>query len=206
MGGGSGRRCRRRLQEGPEAGVGPGLHALRLAERRGAAKVDWSRAAVESSFVRARGGGETTGPSPGDRRKKGSRHVVGVDGDGIPRAATVSAAHAPDVTQRAGVVDAIPDVKGKPGRSRRRPDELYGDRGFDSEPHRAKRRRRGVKPKLARRKTEPGSGLGKVRWVVERFFSWRHRFGRRRVRTDKSEGIHDAFLKLACAEICLSFL
>jgi transposase len=103
-------------------------------------------------------------------------------------------------------VDAIPDVKGKPGRPRRRPDELYGDRGFDSAPHREELRRRGIKPKLARRKTEHGSGLGKVRWVVERFFSWLHRFGRLRVRTDKSEGMHDAFLKLACAEICLSFL
>lgn len=93
--------------------------------------------------MRARGGGEQTGPSPVDRRKKGSKHVAVVDGYGIPLAATVSAANAPDVTQLEGVVDAIPDVKGKPGRPRRRPDELYGDRGFDSEPHRAKRRRRG---------------------------------------------------------------
>jgi transposase len=206
MGCGSGRRCRKRLQEWYEAGVWQGLHALLLAELRGADKVDWSRAAVDSSFVRARGGGEKTGPSPVDRRKKGSKHVVVVDGYGIPLAATVSAANAPDVTQLEGVVDAIPDVKGKPGRPRRRPDELYGDRGFDSEPHREELRRRGIKPKLARRQTEHGSGLGKVRWVVERFFSWLHRFGRLRVRTDKSEGMHDAFLKLACAEICLSFL
>ena len=203
---GSGSRCRRRLQEWPEAGVGPEWPALLLAERRGADQVDWSRAAVESSLIRARGGGEQTGSRPVDRRKKGSKHVGVVDGSGIPLAATVSVAHAPDVTQLEGVVDAIPDVQGKPGRPRRRPDELDGDRGVASEPHREQRRRRGIKPQRAWRKTEHGRGLGRVRGVVERFFSGLPRFGRLRVRTDKSEGRHDAFLTLACAEICLSFL
>jgi transposase len=41
---------------------------------------------------------------------------------------------------------------------------------------------------------------------VERFFSWLHRFGRLRIRTDQSVHMQDAFLKLACAVICLSFL
>jgi predicted metal-dependent phosphoesterase TrpH len=35
-----------------------------------------------------------------------------------------------------------------------------------------KRWRRGVKPIIARRGTEHGSGLGRWRWVVERIFSW----------------------------------
>src|SRR5439155_15906608 len=94
----------------------------------------------------------------------------------IPLAATVTAANTPDVTEVLEVVDAIPDVRGKPGHPRRRPEELYGDRAYDSQPHREALRERGIKPKLARRRTEHGSGLGTVRWVVERFNSWLHGF------------------------------
>jgi transposase len=68
------------------------------------------------------------------------------------------------------------------------------------------RRSRGIKPKFGRRKRAHGSGLGKVRWVVERFISWLHRFGRLRIRTDRSSQMQDAFLQLAGVLICLSFL
>ena len=206
MGCGSGSRCRRRLQAWYRAGIWHRLHAVLLAELQGADKIDWSRAAVDSSFVRARGGGEKTGPSPVDRRKKGSKHHAVVDAHGIPLATTVSAANAPDVTQLQEVVDAIPEVRGKPGRPRQRPEELLGDGAYDSDPHRKKMRPRGIKPKFGRRQRAHGSGLGKVRWVVERFFSWVHRYGRLRIRTDKSAQMQDAFLKLATVLICLSFL
>ncbi len=75
----------------------------------------------------------------------------------------------------------------------------------DSDSHRQKVRRRGIEPKFGRRERVPGSGLGNVRWVVERSFSWRHRFGRPRIRTDRSSPRQDAFLKLATVLICLSF-
>ena len=68
---GSGSRCRRRLQEWHAHGVWVQLHALLLAELHGADRIDWSRAAVDSASVRARGGGEATGPNPTDRGKKG---------------------------------------------------------------------------------------------------------------------------------------
>ncbi len=206
MGCGSGSRCRRRLQAWHRAGLWDRLHAILLAERQGADKIDWSRAAVDSSFVRARGGGAKTGPRPVDRRKKGSKHHAVVDAPGIPLATPLSAANAPDVTQLEEVVDAIPQVRGKPGRPRRRPDEVLGDGASDSDPHRAKMRQRGIKPKFGRRQREQGSGLGKVRWVVERFFSWLHRYGRLRLRTDQSAPMQDAFLKLATVLICLNFL
>lgn len=206
MGCGSGSRCRRRLQEWHEAGVWRRLHELLLAELHGAGKIDWSRAAVDGSFVRARGGGEETGPSPVDRGKKGSKHHAVVDANGIPLAATLSAANAPDVTRLEEVVDAIPEVRGKVGRPRRRPDELLGDAAYDSGPHRGRMRRRGIRPRFRRRKGAHGSGLGKARWVVERFFSWLHRYGRLRIRTDRYSLMQDAFLQLACGLICLNFL
>src|SRR5438270_3915885 len=192
---GSGSRCRRRLAEWQEAGVWVRLHALLLDELQGADKIDWSRAAVDSSFARALGGGEETGPNPTDRGKKGSKHHAVVDAHGIPLAATVSAANAPDVTQLEAVADAVPGVAGKVGRPRRRPGRLYGDRAYDSDPHRGRMRRRRIRPEFARRRAARGSGLGKVRWVVERFFSWLHRFGRLRVRTDQASEMQDAFLK-----------
>ena len=67
-------------------------------------------------------------------------------------------------------------------------------------------RRRGIRPHIARRRTPHGSGLGKYRWYVERTLSWLHNFGRLRVRKDKSPEIHQAFLRLANALICLRIL
>ena len=59
-------------------------------------------------------------------------------------------------------------------------------------------------PLLAKRRTEHGSGLGRWRWVVERTFAWLSQFRRLRVRYDKRADIHEAFLSLWCALICLA--
>jgi transposase len=206
MGCGSGMTCWRRLRDWQAAGVWQQLHEILLAELNAADKIDWSRAVIDASFVRALGGGERTGPSPVDRRKKGSKHHVLTDGHGVPLAATTTAANVNEVTQLRGLVEAIPPVRGKPGRPRRRPDRLYGDRGYDSEPERRWLRRRGIEPFLARRGTEHGSGLGVYRWVVERTLSWLHAKRKLRVRTDRRTDIHQAFLSLACSLICLIFL
>ena len=206
MGCGSGMTCWRRLDEWTRAGVWPKLHELLLAELEYAGKIDWSRAAVDSSHARARGGGEKTGPSPVDRRKVGSKHHVVVDGQGTPLAATVTAGNYPDVKEVEAVVDSVPPVRGKAGRPRRRPLVLYADRAYDSKRHRQGMRRRGIKPKFARRKTEHGSGLGVYRWVGERTLSWLHGLGRLRVRKDRKAAIHQAFLTIGCSLICFSQL
>jgi transposase len=206
LGCGSGSRCRRRLAEWHEAGVWAQLHALLLDELRGADKIDWSRAAVDSASVRALGGGEETGPNPTDRGKKGTKHHAVADRHSIPLAATVTAANTPDVNEVLEVVDQIPDVRGKPGRPRRRPRKLYGDRAYDSRRHRAALRERGIRPKLARRRAPHGSGLGAARWVVERLLGWLHHFRKLRLRTDWTLQAHDALLKLACSLICLRVL
>jgi transposase len=206
MGCGCGMTCWRRLRAWIQAGVWQGLHEMLLAELNQADRIDWARALIDSSHVRARGGGGKTGPSPVDRRKKGSKHQVITDAGGVPLVAATTAANVPDVNPMIGLVDAIPPVRGKPGRPRRRPDSLYGDRGYDSEPHRRALRRRGIRPHIARRRTAHGSGLGRYRWYVERTLSWLHNFGRLRVRKDKSPEIHQAFLTLGCVMICLRLL
>jgi transposase len=106
------------------------------------------------------------------------------------------------VTQLLPVIDAIPKVGGKPGPPRRRPQCLYADRAYDSEHHREQLRNRGIRPFIAKRNTEHGSGLGAYRWVVERTNSWLHQFRRLRVRYERRADIHQAFLTLGCAIIC----
>lgn len=206
MGCGCGMTCWRRLRDWTEARVWPELHALLLAELHEADAIDWSRAIIDSSHVRARGGGGETGPSPVDRGKRGSKHQVITDANGIPLAAGVTAANVPDVVPAVPLVDALPPVRGRRGRPRRRPRSLFGDRGYDSDGNRRQLRRRKIRPRIARRRTEHGSGLGKYRWAVERTISWLHNFGRLRVRKDWSPEIHQAFLTLGCAMVCLGFL
>jgi transposase len=93
-------------------------------------------------------------------------------------------------------------VRGKVGRPRRRPDSLSADRAYDSDKHRRELRLRRIRPEIARRQTEHGSGLGRARWVVERTFAWLHQFKRLLVRYDRRAEIHEAFLALGCCLIC----
>ena len=114
----------------------------------------------------------------------------------------LTGANAHDVTQLIPLVEAIPPIGGKPGRPRRRPDRLYADRAYDSEPHRARLRHRGIQPVIARRRTAHGSGLGQFRWVIERTNAWYHQFRRLRTRYERLPEIHEAFMSLASMIIC----
>ena len=136
----------------------------------------------------------------------GSKHHLITDARGIPLAALLTAANDHDVTELMALVDAIPPVRGRVGRPRRRPDRLQGDRAYDSDPHRRELRSRHIRPVLARRRTKHGSGLGATRWVVERTISWLHQFRRLRIRYERLPEIHEAFLSIACAFICWTFL
>jgi transposase len=100
------------------------------------------------------------------------------------------------------LVERVPPVRGKVGRPRRRPKRVAADRGYDHDKHRRALRRRGIGSEIARRQTEHGSGLGHVRWVVERTFAWLHNFKRLLVRYDRRHEIHEAFLALACCLVC----
>ena len=124
----------------------------------------------------------------------------------MPVSVTLTGANRNDVTQLLPLVDAIPPIRGTRGRPLRKPKVIYADRGYDSESHRERLRDRGIKPVIAKRRTEHGSGLGKFRWVVERTHSWLHNFRRLRIRFDRRADIHEAFLKLACSLVCWNTL
>ena len=118
----------------------------------------------------------------------------------------MSAANAHDLTELLPLVEAIPPIRGRVGQPRRRPRQLYADRGYDSQAHRQALRDRAITPHLAHRYTGHGSGLGRYRWVVERTLSWLHQFRRLRIRFERRASLHQAFLSLACSLICWRFL
>jgi transposase len=64
MGCGSGMTCWRRLKEWQEAGVWGRLHELLLAKLHAADRIDWSRAVIDSSHVRAVGGATRQDQAP----------------------------------------------------------------------------------------------------------------------------------------------
>ena len=128
-----------------------------------------------------------------------------VDAQGIPLAGDVTPANVPEIKELLPLVDTCGPLD-EAGEPQRRPDAVYGDRAFDSEPHREELRQRGVEPKLAKRRTEHGSGLGVFRWVVERTNSWLHGFRKLRFVTEKTKEMQLAFFNLALALICFRFL
>ena len=64
------------------------------------------------------------------------------------------------------LLDAIPPVRGRPGRPRRKPESVFADRGYDHEVYRDQVRARRILPVIARRGTPHGSGLGTYRQVL----------------------------------------
>mgnify|MGYP002350906096 CR=1 FL=1 len=103
-------------------------------------------------------------------------------------------------------IDAVPAVKGLPGRARKRPGKLHADKDYDYRRFRAYRRRRGIQIRIARRGIESSERLGRHRWVVERTHGWFAGFGKLRIRFERRLDIHDALLKLAAAIICARFV
>ena len=144
-----------------------------------------------------------TGPNPTNRGKNGSKRHLMTDGNGIPLAIAHGGVNCHDPEMAVPLVDAVPPIKQPCGAPRKRPDEVLADRAYDAE---AKIRkplcRRGIRPLVARRNTEHGSGLGRFRYVVKACFDWPFNWRRLRVRYEKRSDIHHAFLTIGCIILC----
>ena len=117
----------------------------------------------------------------------------------------MSAANTHDSQLLEPMVDAVPAVigpRGRPGRPRKRPAKLHGDKGYDYPGCRRLLRRRGITPRIARRGVESSQRLGRHRWKVERSLAWLLANRRLTVRYERHADILTAFLHLACALIC----
>jgi transposase len=128
------------------------------------------------------------------------------DRRGIPLVAALTGADRPDETVFEALVEAIPPIMQRNGRRRRRPEKLHADKGYDARRCRRYLRRRKIKCRIARKRVEGKARLGRHRWVVERTLAWLRRCKRLLVRYERREELHQAFLDLACALICLRFL
>jgi len=198
--------CWRRLKVWQELDVWEQLHRLLLAALRKAGKLDLSLAIVDSSTSRAVGGGDDTGPNPTDRRKPGTKQHLLVDRHGIPVEIRITGANRSDVQQIIPLIVNFPPIGGKPGPPISRPDVVQADRAYHDQAVDALLRWLGITPKIAKRNTPHGSGLGKTRWVVERTFAWLRGFRRLRVRFDRTDTIYNAWNSLAAAVICWRIL
>jgi transposase len=194
----------RRLRDWQATGVWDRLHHELLRRLNAAGRIDWSRGVVDSSHIRALQRG-LTGPSAVDRGGPGSKHQLIVDASGVSLAASLTGGNRNDVTQLLPLVGAIGPVAGSAAGPPAPP------------PHRRRPRLQprqlpppalapGIKPIIARRGTEHGSGLGKWRWVVDRTFAWLHNCRRLLIRWERDPIIHTAFLTLACALLCWGLL
>jgi transposase len=202
---GSGMSCWRRLKEWHEVGVWDRLQRVLLDRLGEAEQIDWERVSLDSASVPAPRGTKT-GKNPTDRGKSGSKSHVVVDRRGLPLTVIHSAANTHDCKVFEELVDAIEPIKGPRDRPRKRPEKLHADKANDDKKCRKALRRRGIKSHIARKGVESSEKLGRHRWVVERTLSWLNRHRRLKVRYERRDDIHQAFLDLGCALICWNYV
>jgi transposase len=100
---------------------------------------------------------------------------------------------------------------GNPGRPRKRPERLIADRGYDSNPLRARLVRRGIAPLIPARRNhqrathQDGRKLRRYRrrWIVERTFAWLGHFRRLVGRYERLITTYTGFFHMACALLTL---
>jgi transposase len=102
--------------------------------------------------------------------------------------------------------DDVPRIRQRRGRPRRRPQRRYGDRASGTPRNHQGLQQRRIEDHLAQPRMPHGSGLGKIRWGVERTLAWIGQARRLKVRYDRLPAIHRAFHYLQLARICCKIL
>ena len=205
----SGSTCWRRFREWTELGVWPAAHVQLLDLLGEESVLNLERILVDSASVRAQEGGEHTGPSPVDRRKKGCKRHVLADAEGIPLVVLTGPANQRDDGKLEDLIEAWPVLTdGKTGEVHFLPKTLMGDRGYGFAYLIAIVLLYGIASLLSPRgKDKPhGSGLGKQRWVVERTMSWLTNFRRINFCYEHKGEHFQAFHDLAACVICANKL
>jgi transposase len=146
---------------------------------------------LDTCSVRAKRGGELTGPNPTDRAKRGTKYHIAVDGDGVPVACTVTAANVNDTLVFERLFLSAFAVMA-------RIRTVFADKGYDAEHHRDLCRRFGAEPHIHKRGQPRGSGLGKRRWPVERSNAWVLENRRLALRYDRLGFVIQSLLRAAC--------
>ncbi len=127
-----------------------------------------------------------------------------IDRRGTPLGVCLSQANRHDSVMLAATLDAVPGVRHGRGRPRKWPEKLHADKAYDHRRCRRECRARSVVSRIARRGADTSEKLGRHRWVVERTLAWLNRFRRLAIRYEWRADIHQAFVVLGCALICLN--
>jgi transposase len=165
----AGRACgstlRRRLDEWSATALLRRVHAALIRMVRSGPEVASWDVVVDSCSVRAKRGGELTGPNPTDRGKAGTKYHVVASTDGLPLGVVPSAANVHDTRLFPHLLRLAQVVCVAIGR-------LYADAGYDSADNRDLCLRDGIEPRIRKVGEAHGSGLGSVRCVVEHDCAW----------------------------------
>jgi transposase len=182
----SGSTLRRWLTAWARTGLLRKVHALLVAMLRGNPDL-----ILDSCSVRAKRGGDLTGPNPTDRAKRGTKYHVATTGDGIPVACIATAANVNDTVLFERLFLAALAVMARIA-------NVFADKGYDAEANRTLCRRFHAVPHIHKRRRPHGSGLGKRRWPVERSNAWVLENKRLALRYDRLGFIVQSLLDTAC--------
>jgi hypothetical protein len=190
----AGRACGSTLRRRPDGWGTTALlrqvHVALIRMVRAGPEVVWD-VVVDSCSVRAKRGGELTGPSPTDRGKAGTKYHVVVSTDGIPLGAVPSAANVHDTCLFPHLLRLALAVCAPIGR-------LYADAAYDSADNRGLCLRDGIQPHIREVGAPHGSGLGSIRCVVEHDCAWLLANKRLDRRQDRLGRVILALLTAAC--------
>src|SRR3954451_7956145 len=154
-------------------------------------------------WVRRRWVGKKTGRNPTDRGKRGVKRSLLTDGRGVPLGAAIDGANRNDHKLMRPTLEAIPVRRPRP--TRRRPQHLCPDKGFDYDEPRALAQEFGFTLHLRTRGEEARAKrrarARARRWVVERTHSWLHRFRSILIRWAKKPSNYLGLLHFALALI-----
>jgi transposase len=165
----------------------------------------WNASASTASAC-GRSRGDLTGANPVDRGKAGSKLHVAGDRGGLPISVVVSAANANDATLLETVLDDIPTDPDAQRAAATSAAKVHADKAYDNRRCRTYLRRRGIRPRIARRMIESSARLGRHRWTIERTGAWLGGFRRLRIRYERSSERFYALAMLACSVICFKAL
>lgn len=147
--------------------------------------------------------GEKTGPNPTDRGKRGVKRSVLTDGHGVPIGVVVAGANVNDHLLMRETLDAVPVPRPKP--TKRAPQHLCLDRGYDYAAPRALAEDRGftlhLRPRGEEVEAKRHRGAKARRWVVERAHAWLNRFRGVLIRSPRKPQNYRALVHFACGII-----
>ncbi|HEY7067195.1 MAG TPA: IS5 family transposase [Chloroflexota bacterium] len=146
-------------------------------------------------------GGDATGPDPTNRGKRGTKRHVVSDQRGVPLGVVLSAANCHDMKRAEATLDSI--LVPRPRPTRRHPQHLCRDKGFDYPETRRAAEARGYTVHTPRRGEDRPPPLPEARhparrWVIERTNSWHNRFRKLRIRYEKQAANYLALIQIAC--------